>query len=654
MTSPHSAYEAAGLEWLYTPPAYGRTGRGLAESNFAKERRDWVAILLREVLQNGLDARVSVDRPVEVRINPVTLGESDADFLRKLLPENHRARFAASVPRQDDQRIDYTNFLVIEDFGTTGLTGSTDQPEVDGKGQNWNAFWYREGEGGKENSAGNGGAGQGKITYFSTSGIRTIFTYTVRTDDGRGLLFGASSFKRDYEFNGNGKKWLRDAYWGLKQQQGGIEISVPSPDSALIQDFREKLGVSRQPGQYGLSLIIPAAQRFDLEEAIQIVIAEFFAPIVRGDLVVQLGGTRLDANTVVDLANVKLSDQRARALHTCTTRGYRDFYKQALALSGRDEVVKLEGLNSVAGLSELTFAPTVLEQLRTILDKEEAIAVRFPVIVKPRLGSPIASHFDVHLMLSQDLEYVEQAVLRRDLLIGEEPWGGGSLRQHARGLTLIAHPELSKLLLSAEEPTHLRWNTRLPRLEENYKSGREVVSYVRNAMAKLLEVLTGGERQRDFRLLAKYFAAPGKTAHTQPKGKKSEKGKGLSDLKPIPLPLPKKMMLTPLVDGCKVVPSKSLPFEATNLPVVAEIEFAYEGLDKDAFAEYDPLDFDLQDTSFNIKAINCAVVSRMLNRIEFKVTAADFELIATGFDRNLRLRIRLNYKEAENATLVDA
>lgn len=651
MTSPYSISEANGAQWLYTRPAFGRTGRGLAESNFAKERRDWLAILLREVLQNGLDARASTDLPVEVRIKVVRLENTNVDLKQRLLPQLHLSRFDHSVLHQSDQKHDLEHFLVIEDFGTTGLIGRTDDPELDGKGQNWNAFWFREGEGGKENSSGNGGAGQGKITYFSTSGIRTIFTYTVRSDDNCGLLYGASSFKRDYEFEGH--KWLRDGYWGIPVEGENGNIAVPSEDALSIEDFRQKLGVTRRAGQPGLSLVIPAAKVFSNDDAIQITIAEFFAPIIRGDLVVQLGDTRIDASSVVELANDKLSDDRARELHTCTTSGFRDFYRTALERSRNDQVERIEGLNSASGLSESTFSPEVLGKLRDAIGDEALISVRFPITVKPKSGAPIQCHFDVHLMAPHDLEHVEQAVLRRDLLIGEEPIGGGSLRQRARGLTLIAHPELSKLLLSAEEPTHLRWNARLPRLDEYYKSGPAVISYVRNAMAKLLEVLMGGEQTRDFRLLAKYFAAPGTSAHTQSKGKKSEKGKGPVVIGPIPLPTPKKMVLSALLDGCKVTPSKSFIFEKTELPVTAQIEFAYEGLDKDAFAEYDPLDFDLSDTTFSIDPSNCEITSRALNRVEFTVTGANFEMSVKGFDKNLRLRVRLNYTEARYAALVD-
>lgn len=656
MTTRSSASEACGAaEWLYTRPAFGRTGRSLSENNFAKERRDWIAILLREALQNALDARKPGNNPSEpvlVSVRESCLSDAGASYFQGLVPESHLARLYASMPHLAEGGFERHRFLVVEDFGTTGLTGETASPDVDGDGQNWNAFWFREGEGGKEHGSGNGGAGQGKITYFSTSAIRTIFVYTVRSDDGRSLLFGASSFLRDYGLDGH--KYLRDSYWGVKVSREGATISTPSEDAAEIERFRNEFSIHRRTDQTGVSLVIPAPREFNLDSAMQVVVAEFYAPILRGDLVVRVGETTMDSTSIVVVADKVLSDERARQLHTCMTRGYREFIGQALERSRNDDVVTIAAIQAAGGLTEASFDEAALLAMREALDRGDQIAVRVPLVVKPKDGQQAECHFDVHLMCPDDLAEVEQAILRKDLLIGEEPIGGGTLRQRARGLTLINDPVLSKLLLSAEEATHLRWNTRLPRLKERYRSGPEVVALVRNAMAKLLDVLTGGDQKRDFRLLAKYFAAPGTAAQNRIKGKKSPKGKGQSEHDQIPPPKPKKLLLEAVADGCKVLASRSNPPADVDLPMRAVLEFAYEGLDKDAFAEYDPLDFDLVDTSYSIRALRCTVTSRSLNRVEFEVSHPDFALLVNGFDKNLRLRVRLNYREAQDAATVDA
>jgi hypothetical protein len=113
------------------------------------------------------------------------------------------------------------------------------------------------------------------------------------------------------------------------------------------------------------------------------------------------------------------------------------------------------------------------------------------------------------------------------------------------------------------------------------------------------------------------------------------------------------MLLKAVEDGCVVLPNPSNVFAPGELPAYAKLEFAYEGLDKDAFAEYDQLDFDLKDSHFNLSLVNCVVTSRSLNVLEFSVNAANFSLEITGFDKNLRLRTRLFYEEASDAATID-
>jgi hypothetical protein len=638
--------------WDYIRTGLGRHGRSLSENNFAKERRDWLAILLREVLQNALDARVTTSEAVVVSIQLRSLDRAAQTYMSGLITHEHLSRYKESVPHvHEDHFGGVKTCLVIEDFGTCGLTGRTDDPEVDGKGQNWNAFWFREGEGGKENTAGNGGAGQGKITYFSTSAIRTIFAHTVRRDDGRSAIFGASSFLRDYDHGG--RKWKRDSYWGIWRGRDADRIVLPVEEESAVDKFRQQLGLRRSSADSGLSLVIPSPKQFAEPDALQITIAEFFVPIFRGDLVVDIGGVVLDRTSVQGLAERLLTDTRARELNTCTTAGYRGFLVEALRRSAAGEVCRAAVASSASAIGENLFEPEQLQLMRNAFDAEDLVSVRFTVPVKPRSTAIEQCEFDVHLMAPLDLERPEQSVIRRDLLIGEEPIGGGSLRQRARGLTLVSDQALSRLLLSAEEATHLRWNTRLPRLAEYYKSGPETVAIVRNAMARMLDVLTGGEQKRDFKLLSKYFSAPGNESHTKGAGKRVT-AKITNPPVPSPPPAtPKLLALEALVDGCRIRPARHAAVARARLPLNVRVEFAYEGLDRDAFAEYDPLDFDLKDKSFTVKARGCTLTQAELNVMSFTVETADFELTLTGFDKNLRLRMRLTYEEAEDAAAVD-
>lgn len=638
--------------WGYIPTGLGRTGRSLSENNFAKEKRDWLAILLREALQNALDAKVSGSQSVKVAVNLRVLDGTSRAYMSRMVGPEHLGRLAKSTPHlANAQFAEISKCLVIEDFGTTGLTGSMDDPQLEGSGQNWNAFWFREGEGGKENSSGNGGAGQGKITYFSTSAVRTIFALTVRADDGATALFGASSFLRDYPYAS--RTWKRDSYWGRWSGTGEDLKVEPVTEAGPVELFKQKLGLQRGDDQTGLSLVIPSPKELDFSEATQIVLAEFYVPIYRGDLIVEINGLKLDKANVAAMADQHLTDQKARQLHTCMTKAYREFLATAVQRSLAGEMVTAEAVSLSTPITDKSFGEASLLALREAIETEKIVSVRFPIVVKPKIGAPVSCHFDVHLACPYELEEAEQSVIRKDLLIGEEPVGGGRLRQRARGLTLISSDELSRLLLTAEEATHLRWNTRLPRLGEYYRSGPETIALVRNAMSRLLDVLTGGEAKKDFKLLSKYFSVPGVLATEKSKGKKAKKSKELPLPTTIPPPKPKLLALEALQDGCLVKSSRADSLQKAKLPIRVKVEFAYEGLDKDAFSEYDPLDFDLEESNFAIQSTGCQLVSRSMNVIDFDITDPEFRFKLTGFDQNLRLRMRMQYEEMTDAAAVD-
>ena len=54
-------------------------------------------------------------------------------------------------------------------------------------------------------------------------------------------------------------------------------------------------------------------------------------------------------------------------------------------------------------------------------------------------------------------------------------------------------------------------------------------------------------------------------------------------------------------------PARIGGLDAARFPLDVKIEFAYEGLDKDAFSEYDPLDFDLEDAVFKVQSSGCTI-----------------------------------------------
>src|SRR5690606_33515286 len=132
------------------------------------------------------------------------------------------------------------------------------------------------------------------------------------------------------------------------------------------------------------SLAIPSPREFDKQAAKQIVIAEFFVPLLRGDLVVELDDQIIGKNNVEELASKVLPDERARGLHTCMTAGYRQFLAESLANTGGNDVFTTKPIAKVADITETIFDPEVLEGLREKIENEKIVSIRLPISIKPQ------------------------------------------------------------------------------------------------------------------------------------------------------------------------------------------------------------------------------------------------------------------------------
>jgi hypothetical protein len=635
--------------WVFPPTApFQVQGRDLSEDNFAQEDRSSLEILIREALQNPLDAR-SPDNtaPVKVRIVVLKPDEFDQTYLRNLTDGEFGSRLIASGGDAMPE-ISEASVLVIEDFGTTGLQGRWDDQNADGPGENWNAFWFREGEGAKSALGSNGRAGQGKITYYRVGAARAVFGMTVRKSDGKALLMGRSAFRRVYPYNGS--KFLRHSFWST-----GMDQPLPVTIESEIRDFSKAFHLSRND-ETGLSLVIPFPVDFDIELALQTIITEFYFPIAYGNLEVSLGGKVIGAANVEEVAAHVLSDKQAREKKSCYTQGFRALARAVIAdeKSGVIPAQLKPGWDKNASLKEDAFEDGVLAALRAKMENGERISLHCPVSVRPKGKAVVQTWFDVHLEVPEELDRTEEAYIRRDLLIGSESHlAASTYLQKSRGMTLIRDSVLSAFLADAEEPTHLKWNGSRPRLAEDYSNPQATLRAVRNAAPRILALISNGVVKRDIRALARYFARPAEEGKPKAAGGPKPGDRDTTrDVPEVPaVRKPFKIIAGP--DFVHVVPNGSAAPEAGDLPIQCELELAYEGLDQDPFKAYDPFDFDLADLrAHKIEGTGITLIDHKDNRIRFEVVNPDFALEVPGFDSNIRLRARLNYTEKSDGQTI--
>lgn len=387
------------ISWFFPLIAPHRVqGRGLAEDNFAAEERKNEEIMGREGYQNALDAREpESEHGVRVSLRILTSDQIDTDYLRELLTPEYGARLDASIEGSVKFTFSQARVLVIEDFGTTGLEGAFVDSTIDGDGENWNAFWFREGEGAKSGRASNGRAGQGKVTFYRIGQSRAVFGLTVRQSDSKSLLMGRSSFRRDYSFND--QKYERDSFWCFRSN----DHILPMMDASPINKFRASFNLQRTT-EPGLSLVIPFPTQFGLVELVRTAIADFYLPIARNRLEVQIGDEIINASNLDTKADQALSDATAREMRSSFTKGFRSMVRNVLDIRQKDEplVTLHKGWEKTATISEASLPDGSLEVLRAAMDHGELISVRFPVSVKPKQAASIDTWFDVHLQVPEN------------------------------------------------------------------------------------------------------------------------------------------------------------------------------------------------------------------------------------------------------------
>ena len=503
------------IDWKYEPLGVNSiSGRNTTQDNFTSETKDLPEILVRELIQNSLDAK-SPNRldPVRIKITQVSwsdLSTHDTEYIRKLFPKEYRDRLGMTsdhIPNIGEG----TPFLLLEDFGTTGLLGIYDAPRVDDpKPQNWNAFWFREGEGDKLNDFANGRAGQGKVTYYSVSGSRSIFALTIRETDNKSLVFGRSLFSKDYKYQET--HFNRIAFWSISQSAE----AKPSECADDITKFKKHFHLNRKD-EPGLSIVIPDPIYWDMNQITKTIVEDFFLPIMSGKLIVQLGNLEFNKENILDQNRQYLEDKEL----SHKIESYNFLSKiSTLISSDSSPLFNIEEKWFKSKRDVDPFGDNLTSFLNMI-EKHDIIHLRCSIqLQKKKEHEPIPSRFDIYIQKNDIQGKAVQFYSRLDMMIAEEK---NQFIEKLESFTILTHIKdraLSQFLNDAETPTHLKWNAQNSRLKENWESYRKELSLVRNAAEYIMKVvLQLSKTKDDLSTLAIYFPALSKGGEKGP-GKK--------------------------------------------------------------------------------------------------------------------------------------
>ena len=601
--------------------------------------------LVRESLQNSLDALLDENKPVEVRF---ALKTGNRDSLRPHRAEHYfrglgphiQATLESNAPgRGVLDSLDGSStvpYILIEDFNTKGLTGDIEQYTDQGEDQTSDDnhfYWFvrNVGRSGKRGLEG-GSWGVGKWVFPDASAINTFFFLTHRMDESQTLLMGQSVLKMHMLDEARHEAYgyfadIEDGTWFAKPIQGQSEIQHFSKDFDLTRD-----------GEPGLSIAIPFPEDgLDRNTILRAVVRYYFSPILSGKLVVRVadaeGELRVDFDTIYGVID-RIDWHNTDDLSIDDRRRMFDLVQEHATIAKQQRILSLEPeahQNPNRTHMNDRFNPDQLEVAKTRFEDGKTLAFRIFLWVHPKGKLPQRSWLDLILQRDNNFKGTHAEYVRNHLTIPEAGLGRLGMASNLRSLLIVDDDHLAALLRDSEEPSHSQWKERAGRVRDKYDLGASTVRFVNHTVRGITQILTAAQEGVHKDLLKDYFSI-------EDEGKRKNKPNGPTPRSPSPFEVSTRS------GGFNIRVKEG----GGEVPKRMRIQTAYNTRRGNPVTRYDPRDFRLDDAeSFTIDVEKCTVELIERNEIIVNVVEADANVTVSGFDPNRDLLVQVDATESE-------
>ncbi|SIQ49303.1 hypothetical protein [Marinobacterium stanieri] len=614
------------MRWFFSPQLPGQVETEVTQRDqFSNDEVELSETIIREAIQNSLDAAADDPPKVHVSIRMQTTKDGlDKSFLAGILDEQLVHARAADLDLSEVP-FDSPSALLIEDFGTKGLTGCVSSKDND----NFSDFWRRHGKSHKTGKS-RGRWGLGKLVYSATSQVGVFFGLTLRDGDSMPHLMGQTVLKLrqvdSYEYPPH-------AFFAHVENEGDRlkEFPVPGKDQDEVDTFIQQFGVQRSPGQNGLSIIIPFPNpNFHIGAMIGTAIANYFYPIITKQLTLRFDHLEVNSSNVRELAYEHAKDKFA------DIDALFDFIEEAYKLEDKEIQEMRPSWLDDGRLDEEDFEPEVLDSIRTRYVEGQLVSLRLPITLKQKNGNQVSTYFSIFLKKPTALNKGIDLYVRGGLTLpGEEKFRD----RKALGAMIADDDEICSFLGYAENAAHTKWVGSAEKLKQRYKSPNKPIQAIKQSLVQLYDLLSEEIEEVDEQALRNFFWVdePEADGPSQKKPKKT----------PIPIPpehkpRPRHFSISKIEGGFSVVTPKDANTE--NYPQTVKIEVAYDVGAGNPFKKYSPHDFKLgQGGNLKIALTKGTgkIVSRAENTMLVEVESPPFGLHVTGFDDNRDVKIKL-------------
>lgn len=612
----------------------------LGGEHFADADEDWKPgeVLVRECIQNSLDARYDEEISVNFQVRGASsMSAETADYwFSSLWPhlqsEDCRLTGVEGAPRSG-------GFVVVEDFGTRGLEGDIRQGGLSKSDNRFFNFFRAEGLSGNPMNGTTGGSwGVGKSVFNRCSRINTFLALTGRRTErdialiGKSLLCHHRIGTEQFMFLGQ---------FGSKDPSNQFMV-LPGTADAIVGRFIRDFGLTRPieggAAEPGLSVVIPYADPdITAEGIVEIVIREYFHPILAGRLRVRIRGMIAGKMSIVNLDKESLLEEAA-GLKRAEVTHVLELARWSLG-AGPNQAYVLDEPSSgePPAWHDALLRPEdpAFGDLCRRFDRGEPVAIRVPLRVKSSGKQPDRAAFIVYLQ--RDLTGSGyRPVFVRGCIVVPNARQRAVRNQSLFSLVTIDEGSLAVMLRAAEPPAHTYWSPDTANFRGRYEHGKQTIDFVVGAPKYLADALSNARAERDLDVWADFFPSPVADGDREAEGNR-RKGKKPS-WGPIEPPKPRlKPFKIDMVAGGFTVARDNIA--TTPLPTSLEVLVAYDTSRGNPFKRYHPADFKLPKLHRAARAIEEEDCSD--NRLVYRSTSDDFKLEVTGFDVNRDLVVKV-------------
>lgn len=279
-----------GCRWKFTK---ANLGYNLGEGSSLSKRFDGsYRSMVKESLQNSIDARLDKSKPVKVCYNIKNAQVSEYPELFNI--KDHVEKCIEAFKSTDDNKeiyvkmLDYLeglkedstfNYLVVSDYNTSGMDFHKNGVIETGK---FASFVRSEGENDKEDGSSAGSFGVGKGAYFGLSNIRTLLVST-RFKDNTTNFEGVTQLRSHIMDNAI---YFKVAYYD-NSNEGEIGVPVSNEDN-IPHDFRRE-AVGTDISIIGIDNSKREFEKKAYKEITKAVLLDFWFAIYKEILIVEIG-----------------------------------------------------------------------------------------------------------------------------------------------------------------------------------------------------------------------------------------------------------------------------------------------------------------------------------------------------------------------------